>query len=127
MVRTPKIDLNIAIIIASVVFIFLALYYAGDVIGLETTSHTDFLQIVPGLFIFAVGILVVGRMGGLFALPGFTVVGIGIAVLCEEMYDLGILNDQMMSNLTIGEFQILVIAVSFLIGGVVTGVTVKRR
>jgi len=127
MVRTPKIDLNIAIIIGSVIFIFLALYYVGDTIGLETTSHTDFLQIVPGLFIFAVGILVMGRMGGLFALPGFTVVGIGIAVLSEEMYDLGILNDQMISYLTIGEFQILVIAVSFLIGAVVTGVTVRRR
>lgn len=124
--KVPKVDMKIAVIIGSVIFIFLALYYAGDAIGLEATAETDFLQILPGLFIFAVGILLVGRLHGLFALPAFTVVGIGIAVLSEEMYDLGILNDQMISHLTIGQFQILVIAVSFLIGAVVTGVTSRR-
>ena len=124
--RVPKVDTNIAVLIGSVIVIFMGLYFFGDNIGLEATSFTDFLLVMPGLFLFAVGALIIGRMRGLFALPGFTVVGIGIAVLSEQMYDLGILNDAMISNLTIGEFQILVIAVAFLIGAVVTGVTARR-
>ena len=93
---------------------------------MEADSYTDFLLILPGLFLFAVGILIISRMRGLFALPGFTVVGIGLAVLSEEMYDIGIINNAMISNLTIGEFQLLVIAVSFLVGAVVTGITARR-
>ncbi len=121
--RVPRVDLNIAILIASIIFIFIALFYVGEDIGLSPGSYTDFLQILPGLFLFAVGALIIGRMGGLFALPGFTVVGMGIAVLTEEMYDLGIVNDAMISNLTLSEFQMLVIAISFLIGAVVAGAT----
>ncbi len=124
--RVPKIDMSIGIMVGSVIVIFLALFYFGDDIGLPTTADTDFLSILPGLFCFAVGILIIGRMGGLFALPGLSVVGIGIAILSEQMYDLGILNDQMISYLTIGEFQMLVIAVSFLVGAVVSGVTARR-
>ena len=125
-IKYPKIDTNIVVIISTVIIIFLALYYVGDSVGLEADSFTDFLLIMPGLFFFALGILIIGRMGGLFALPGFTIVGIGMAVLFEEMYDLGIVNDSMISNLAIGEFQMLVIAVAFLVGAVVTGVTAKR-
>lgn len=124
--RVSTVDMKIGIMIGSVIFIFLALFYIGDDIGLPTTAELDFLSLVPGLFFFAAGILIIGKLGGLFALPGLTVIGVGIAVLSEQMYDLGILNDQMISYLTIGEFQILVIAVSFLVGAVVSGVTARR-
>jgi len=125
--KAPRISLDTVIVVVAVLFIFLALYYAGDVVGLEADVFTDFLLIAPGLVLFGVGVLIlVGTRKGIFALPGFTVLGIGLAVLSEEMYDLGILNDAMVSYLTIGEFQLLVIGVSFMIGAIAAGISARR-
>ena len=125
--KAPRISLDTVIVVVAVLFIFLALYYAGDVVGLEADVFTDFLLIAPGLVLFGVGVLIlVGTRKGIFALPGFTVLGIGLAVLSEEMYELGILNDAMISYLTIGEFQLLVIGVSFMIGAIAAGISARR-
>jgi len=118
-------EAKVVFMIALVLVVFLALFYLDTELGLPATADTDFLSIMPGLICFAVGGLVVGKMGGLFALPAFSLIGIGLAILFESMYDLGIVNDAMISNLTISQFQILVIAIAFLVGAVVSGVSAR--
>ena len=116
--RLPKIDTKIVAIIFSVIFLFLTLFYIGGTLGLDAAVATDFLQIVPGLSIFAVGLVILSRLRGIFFLPGFGTLGIGVAVLAEEMHTLGIINDAMIHNLAIGEFQLLVIVLSFILGAI---------
>lgn len=122
-----KQDMKLVFLVGFVLVVFLTLFYLDSELGLPDTADTDFLLIMPGLICFAIGALLVGKLGGLFALPAFSLIGVGLAILFESMYDLGIVNDAMISNLTISQFQILVIAIAFLVGAVVSGVSVKRR
>ena len=119
-----KIDLKMVGAVAALLALIAFLVYGGDSLGLETDVETDLIALLPGIGIFVVGMFLVPQ-GGLFALPGLGAMGVGLAFLLEEMYNLELISTEMLQGLTIGEVQLWCIVLSLLIGAVVSGVTKK--
>lgn len=113
-------DLKIPIAIGLTLVVVLGLFYMGDEIGLESDITQDFIMVMPGLFLFVVGAIMVVLVGlSIYALPAFGVTGIGLALLFEYMSNQGLISDQLLSGLTVGEVQLIIIIFGFLVGAVV--------
>ena len=98
----------------------LGLFYTGTEIGLESDVTQDFIMVMPGLFIFAVGAIFIVLVGlSIYALPAFGVTGIGLALLFEYMSNQGLISDQLLSGLSVGDVQLIIIIFGFLIGAIV--------
>lgn len=116
-------DLKIPIAIGLTLAVMLGLFYSGTEIGLESDVTTDFIMVMPGLFLFVVGAIMVVLVGlSIYALPTFGVTGIGLALLFEYMSNQGLISDQLLSGLTVGEVQLIIIIFGFLVGAIVGAV-----
>lgn len=119
-------ELKIPMAIGLTIAIILILNYTGTAIGLESDVTTDFVMIMPGLFLFAVAAVVVVSIGkSIYALPAFTVAGITLALLFEYMYDQSLISSQIMSGMSVGDVQLILIVFGFLMGSVVAAMGSK--
>ena len=100
-----------------------ALVLIGPDLGLSANITSDFIALFPYLFgvILGFGITVYTR--GLYALPSFFFVGVMLSLMTGEMWDMGMINAAMFSGLSLEDFQMWLIVLSVLFGGVVTGLS----
>lgn len=113
--------------VASLVVIFLALFYFAEDLGFDTDIDTDFLRLLPGLAAFVVGMAIFAITKGVLAFPSLMVVGFGLAWLFGVMNDMGMITVQLKTGLTIEQIQLWTIVIFSLVGGLVNAIMVKRR
>ena len=116
-------ELKVVTAALMVVVVFLALFYFGDQLGFATNIETEFVQVLPGLFIFIVGMLIVATVKGVFTLPGMMIVGVGVAYLFGTLDTMGYITAQMLTGLTIAQLQLWIIIISTLFGAIAAAYT----
>ena len=116
-------ELKYAIVGALLIAIVGALVVGGEELGISTDMTNEFIQTIPGLFVFVVGVMIITQVEGVFLLPGVIVVGLGIAVLMGTMDDMGYITTQMKSGLTIEQIQIWTMVIATIAGGLASALT----
>ena len=100
------------------IFIFMS-FYAGS-LNLPANTASMFMSVLPGVFVFFAGITSLWwAKVSLFALPGFAVLGIGVAILLGEIQTSGLYPIVGTGDVTIAQFQWIIIILCTMIGAVV--------
>jgi len=114
-----------AMALMAVVVIFLVFY--STTLNLPTNTAEMFIAILPGLFLFFVGVMTLWMAKvSLFAFPGFTILGIGIAVLLGEIETSGFYPIYVAGGPTIGQYQWAMVLLCSMIGAVVAAGSRKQ-
>jgi hypothetical protein len=100
-----------------VIYFFFQMGYATP-LGLDASIDDSLIAVFPGLFVTIIGLVAITRLNTPLIIGAFGAVGIGLAVLMNEMYDAAIVTDIMLGGTTIAQIQTLVIILSLLMGGV---------
>ena len=106
------------------IFVFVALFYIGDDLGF-TDMDTQYLQVLPGLILFVVGVIMLSTTNRDFSLPALVIIGVGLAWLFGTLDTMDMISDQLKAGLTIDEIQLWIILIFTLAGGITTAF--KRR
>ena len=99
--------------------LIIALTYGKDALSLEADVDTTLATLFPGLFIVTVGFIMVGVTRGIYLFPATGALGIGFAILFEELDALSLITGEMYSGLTLGQLQTWLIILGFMFGGVI--------
>ena len=112
-----------------IVVVLIALIYMGTSLGFTQAMVIDFASLLPGLAVFVVGAVVIVVTGpGVFALPAFGTIGIGLALLAGEMNTVGVLiPDILTATFTIADLQLVVIVFFVLLGALVAAIGSRSR
>jgi hypothetical protein len=110
----------------------LAFNYLSVDLGFGVDSNiitTQFLVVMPALFLFIIGVYLLVNITGLFIIPAFGVLGMGLAQLLRAMYNppLSMITPSMMSGLTIESIMFVTVVISLIFGGILGATTSKRR
>lgn len=115
---------KILIMVVSPIIVVVFLVYAGNYLGLSDRFSQNLAYVLPGLVTFMIGAaMILTIKTSIFFVPSFGVMGVGLAILLEEMYTVGIVVDALFVPLTLVEVQIIIIILSILFGGVAAAVT----
>lgn len=120
-----KMDWKIVALAVVFIAIFAFLSNFGDDIGLDPDVGPDLIMVFPGIFVTVLGFVVAVKLGGIFVLPGFGSIGIGLAVLLEELHTGGFVTPNIMAGMTVGQLQVWLIVVGLLIGGILAALGLK--
>jgi hypothetical protein len=99
------------------------LYFAGPYLGLNNVILTDFIYLMPGLLVFAIGITVVFVARGIASIPAAFFCGVGLAILIGNMNTLGLITTQMLSNLSLISAQVWIIIFMTMVGMLIAAAT----
>ena len=118
-----KRELEVFTYVAVVSLLFGFIYFftsgMGATFGLDADVGADLLAVLPGLFIAIIGIVFVAGTGGQsFAVIGFGAMGVGLAILLQEMYDANIIVDAMLGGATIAQYETIMIILGLIMGTV---------
>jgi len=122
-------DLTVAFLGTVVLFIVIVIFIqqAGSDIGFGPTATADLIAFLPGIVLFAIGMILIGWMrAGLFSFPAITIMGIGLAFLFNGMYTRGMITTIMLEGLTIDQLMMWTVVIAALVGAVVAGLTARR-
>jgi len=126
------IDFRIVFIAVLLIVMFLTFYYIGTDLGFEIVpldSATNFITVLPSVFLFIIGLYILINIGGLYVIPAFGILGFAMAVLLHAMYDppISMITPQMMSGLTIEEIMFWSVIISLIFGGIIAAATSGKR
>ncbi len=113
--------------IVSLVVVFLAMFYFAEDLGFDADMDTDFLQVLPGLAAFVIGMTLFAITRGMFAFPAFMVVGMGLAHLFGTLDTMGMITSQMKTGLTIEQIQLWIVVIFSLVGGIANAIAYRSR
>jgi hypothetical protein len=128
-----NIDFRIVFIAVLLVVMFLVFYYIGADLGFDDLipldSASNFITILPSVFLFIVGLYILINIGGLYVIPAFGILGFAMAVLLHSMYDppISMITPQMMSGLSIESIMFWTVIISLIFGGIIAAATSKRK
>lgn len=121
-----KLDIfPIVMVVGTILTLAIFLTHYSSELSFDSDAGEDFITLLPGIVVTIIGFLVVSQLGGVWGLPGLGATGLGLAYLAEQLYDLGYISTQMLTGLTIGEVQLMIIVISCLTGGIVTATSKK--
>jgi hypothetical protein len=109
-----------------VVVIVLVFQFIGVDLGFNASSTADYIAVLPAFIFLIAGLYIVVKVGGMFAFPALTMIGIGVAILLNTMYARGFVTVQMMSGLSIQSIMFWCVIISGMAGAVCAAVTAKR-
>ena len=118
-----KRELEVFTYVAVVCLLFGFIYFftsgMGATFGLDADMGADLLAVLPGLFICLIGIIfMAGIAGQPFAIIGFGAIGVGLAILLQEMYDASIIVDAMLGGATIAQYETITVILGLIMGAV---------
>lgn len=121
---TLRIVMALTAFIAIVIFVL----YAGTQIGLPAIANTHIIAVIPSILVFFISVGVLLSTGvSIFALPGFTGMGIGLALLLGTLENNGIYPiASIAGGATLAQVQLLVIILCALVGAAVAAVSRGR-
>jgi hypothetical protein len=99
-------------------FIYFFTQGYGNTLNLDADVGAGLLIVLPGLLIVVVGMLFILGINSQFAVIGYGALGVGLSVLLQEMYDGGIVVDAMLGGATIAQYELVVIILGVVLGGV---------
>lgn len=106
--------------ITAFLVIVMFLNYAGTLIGLPANTTTQILYAMPGIVIFFIGAGIIFSTGiSIFALPGFSALGIGLAILLGAVQIHNIYPVEQIGGATIAQVQWIVIILTSVVGGII--------
>lgn len=119
--RVPN-DLKVVVGIFMVIVLVITLVYLGGDLGFTQDMQDDFISVLPGLSIFVVGAFALAAIGpSMFAIAGFGVMGLGLAILVDEMNTAEILiPDILTTTFTLGDLQLIILVFFTLMGAIVS-------
>lgn len=122
-----KSELQVAVGIVSILAIVVFLVNAGSTLGFSSDFTDDIITVLPGVFVFIVGALMIMNMSGVFYIPGFGMLGIGVAILLDEMNTAGVIVPELLTgSVTLEQAQVFIVIICLLIGAVVASTTWRR-
>jgi hypothetical protein len=131
MPRNKRIDFRIVFIVILLVVMALTFYYIGENLGFGDTTviTTNFITILPSVFLFIVGLYITVTIGGLYTIPAFGVLGFAMATLLRSMYlpPISMITPSMMSGLSIQSVMMWCVIISLLFGGIIGATTSRRK
>jgi hypothetical protein len=106
--------------LAAMLFGFIYFFTAGygNSLGLDADVGAGLLLVFPGLLIVVIGVLFTVGMNGQFSVIGYGTLGVGLSVLLQEMYDGAIIVDAMLGGATIAQYELIVVILGIVLGGV---------
>lgn len=113
-------DFKIAATIVGLLAIIILFVTQGTELGFDSDFTTDFISILPGIAVFVVGaIMIVLIPSPLFILAGFSAMGVGFAILADELNDASILIPQIINDdFTLNNLKIISILFFVLLGAI---------
>jgi len=122
--QTFKIVVAVLAFLAIVIF----LLYGSDDLGLSTQTPVKMINVLPGILIFAVGAITLVRSGvSVFALPSFSALGIGMAVLLGSIENFAIYPVHVTGGATLIQVQWIVIILTTMVGAIVAAMSGGRN
>jgi hypothetical protein len=102
-----------------VIYLFFQMGWASN-LNLDPALGDVLIAVFPGLFVTIIGLVAIGSQSSSpLMIGGFGATGIGIAVLLDEMYDIGVLNGAVLGGATMAQVEAITIVVSLLMGSAV--------
>jgi hypothetical protein len=126
--KLRKRDTNLVVTFALVMgLITVGLYLTqyGATLNLDAIITSEYMALLPGVFIFTLGMIGIAISTGAFILPSCAAVGISLALLIRTLDDLGLITTAMLSGLTIEQTQTWIILICSLMGAILFAL--KRR
>ena len=123
--RSSRLDIRIPMIIAILFVIVLAFMYLPNY-GFDPGAVKDYIAIIPSMLFIIVGLYISVKIGGMYSFPAITIIGFGMAIMMNTMYQGGYITVQMLSGLTISQIEYWCVIISGLAGAIVAAATSKR-
>jgi len=120
--RSMKIPDVLPILIVVVMIIGISIFLSigyGSSFGITAEVGSNLVLILPSIFFFIMGSLIVAATSGLFVIMGFGGIGIGLALLLSQLNIIGILQAQDLGYWSVTEAQTVIIILSLMVGGIV--------
>ena len=122
--QTLKIVLAVVAFLAIIIFTM----YGSTDLGLSPQTPVKLINVLPGIFIFAVGAITLVRSGvSVFALPSFSALGIGMAVLLGSIENFNIYPVHVAGGATLVQIQWIVIILTTMVGAIVAAMSRGRN
>jgi len=99
-----------------VVFMFIVLN--PGTVNMSASAGTTLMTLFPGIFVSLICLYVIAETGGYYTVPAVMGLGMGLCYLVGEADALGLVVNSMLGGLTVSQFQIWIMAMSALMGGV---------
>ena len=118
---TFKIVAAITAFLAIIIFIL----YAGTGLGLPANTNTQLIAVMPSILVFFISVGILVKTGAsVFALPGFTGLGLGLALLMGTLEASAIYPvASIAGGASLQQVQWLVIILCSLVGGAVAAIS----
>lgn len=102
-----------------VIYFFFSMGYA-DSLNLDPSIGANLIAVFPGLFVTIIGLITIGSQSSSpLMVGGFGATGVGLAVLLNEMYEIGVLDSAVLGGASMAQVEAITIVVSLLMGGAV--------
>ena len=119
--------LKIAIAVTAFIVIIMFINMAGTSIGLPADTSDKLLFALPGIVVFFIGVITLAMTGvSVFALPGFSALGIGIDILLGAVQTHGIYPIEQVAGASIAQTQWIIVIFCALIGGIIAAMSRGR-
>ena len=105
-----KVDYKIAVIVILLAVIAIFINTAGPELGFATNLSENFITLLPALFVFAVGVIIIATTKGVWAMGGIAALGLSLVYLIVSLNDISVLIPEITtSTFTISDLQLLVL------------------
>lgn len=121
-----KLEIRTILAAALVIGILIALITLETPLGLPGTLDVDFAIVLPYIIVMVLGISLTVITKGVFAIIGFPTLGIGLALLLDELHTQGYISVQMLTGLVIGDLYMWCIVLGLLGGAIVSAMSRRR-
>ena len=113
-------DFKIAALVAGFLGIIILFVVSGDSLGFDSAFTTDFISLLPGITVFIVGAATISFLdSALFVLVGFSGLGVGMAIIVDELNTAGVLIPEIISSsFTLNDLKIATILVFVILGAI---------
>jgi hypothetical protein len=119
--------LKIVIAITAFIVIIMFINMAGTSIGLPANTSDQLLYALPGIVVFFLGVITLVMTGvSVFALPGFSALGIGIDILLGAVQTHNIYPIEQIGGASIAQTQWIIVIFCALIGGIIAAMSRGR-
>jgi hypothetical protein len=126
MARNSTLKIVIAVVAFLAIIIFL-MYGSAD-LGLSAETPVKMVNVMPALIFFAIGCITLVKNGvSVFALPSFSALGIGMALLLGSIENFKIYPVTFSGGATLVQVQWIVIILTTMVGAIVAAMSRGRN
>ena len=113
-----EVDFKIVAIIVGLLAIIILFTTQGSELGFDSDFTNDFISILPGIAVFVVGATMIALIPSpLFILAGFSAMGVGLAVLVDELNSAAVMIPEILTDdFSLNDLKVISILIFVLLG-----------